>query len=346
MTKFSFSLLLMGALMFFFACNPEDNLGFNPGSGPLGANPNGVFTPCEDGTDITPDDLPDEIRNFLSENYPGFSFDDIEQYLEAVTVRFGIEIEYENEEIEFYFESDGSLISFGDDQSSQMVAIGDLPASILDYLEANFPDIPIEEAEIDFGYGMSFFEIELADGTELYFSEDGSFLCNDNDGDDDDDDEDDNGGNNGDDDDDDDEDGGNNGDDDDDNNNIPAFIYDYLQANYPNAQVDDIDQERLCGGAQAFEVELENENIKLYFDTDGNFLFSASRIGEQDLPQAVMDAISNEYAGYQIHGNHIKEFLFEDGSKQYQVELELFGNDDDEIQVLFSENGSILCSED
>ena len=338
MTKFSFGAFLLSSLLFWASCNPEDTLGFNPDNGPLGANPTGVFSPCEEGVNINLDDLPTEIQDYLSENYPGFSFELIQQFLDSGEIRFGVEIEYQGERIEFYFETDGTLVNFGDDQSSQNVAIDDLPVIILDYLEANFPDIPIQAAEIDWEFGMSFFEVELADGTELYFSEDGTFLCNDDDDDDGDDGDDDG-------DDDDDDDGDGDGDDDI-SNNTQDLIYDYIQANYSNAQVDDIDRERLCDGTQTFEVELENENFKLYFDIDGNFLFSASRIDEQDLPQAVTDAISSEYPGYQIHSNRIKELLFEDGSKQYEIELEQSGNDDDEIKVIFSENGSILCSED
>ncbi|MCB0546086.1 MAG: PepSY-like domain-containing protein [Phaeodactylibacter sp.] len=343
MTKLSLSAFLTGFLLFLSGCNPEDNLGFTPNNGPLGANPNGIFTPCENGVRISPDELPDEVRNYLSENYPGFTFDDIEQFLDSREIRFGIDIEYEGNAIEFYFETDGTVISFGDSQSSQSVAIDDLPAAILDYLETNFPDIPIDISEIDWEYGMSFFEIELADGTELYFSQDGTFLCNDDDdGDDDDGDDDD-----GDDDDGDDDDGDDDDDDDDDyDDNIYTTINAYIQANYSGSSIDEIDRERLCGGVQAYEVELEGEDIKLYFDTDGDFLYSAQRIEEQDLPQAVTDAIASTYAGYQVEDDDVRELLMEDGSKQYQVEIRQPGDDDDDIQAIFSEDGSLICSED
>ena len=97
---------------------------------------------------------------------------------------------------------------------------------------------------------------------------------------------------------------------------------------------------------QAYEVELEGEDIKLYFDTDGDFLYSAQRIEVQDLPQAVTDAIASTYAGYQVEDDDVRELLMEDGSKQYQVEIRQPGDDDDDIQAIFSEDGSLICSED
>ncbi|MCB0593287.1 MAG: PepSY-like domain-containing protein [Lewinellaceae bacterium] len=354
MIKFSFGALLLSGFLFLAACSLEENFGFNPSDGPIGANPSGIYNPCETGVNINPDELPVEIQDYLSANYPGFRYKLIQEFSESGEIRYGIVIRHEGNRIEFYFEADGTLINSGPSQSSQSVNIDSLPALVLDHIEANYPDTPIVEAEIDREFGMSFFKVELADGTALYFSEAGDFLCSSIDGDDDGN-GDDNG--NGDDDDDDDDDGGNgNGDDDDDDdgdddddspNGSLSSIYTYIQDNYSGSSVDDIEFERLCGGPLAFEVQLEGEDVRLYFDMGGNFLFSATSIAEQDLPQAVTDAISSEYPDYQIANNGVKEFLFEDGSKQYQVKLRPSGNnDDDDIKVIFSEGGDIVCSED
>ncbi len=336
MMKFSFGALLFSALLALAACNEEAIFGFNPPDGPSGPNPPGPFSPCEEGVRTSMNGLPDEIRNYLSDNYPGFSYKRIRQFSDpGGEIRYGIVIEHQGEKIEFYFGADGAVINSGNSQPDQGVAVSDLPAPILGHLDGNFPGIPIDTAEMEWQYGMSFFEVELADGTELYFSEDGTFLCNDNDGDDD-----------GDDDDDDD---GDDDDDDDDHgpHDIPANIYTFVQDNYPGSEIREVGHKRLCGGAQALEVKLRGESFRLFFDTDGNFLFSSSRSSEQALPQAVRDAIASEFPDYSIRDDKVKVLEFEDGSKQYQVELRAAGNhDDEEITAIFSEDGSLVCSEE
>ncbi len=110
----------------------------------------------------------------------------------------------------------------------------DLPANILSYIQQNYPNASIVKAELD----DNIYEVYLNNGIELYFSLNGTFL----------------------------------GFDVDDQiipiNNLPQVILDYVATNYPNqsivkAEIDD----------NMYEVELNNE-VELYFDLAGNFLFA------------------------------------------------------------------------
>ena len=217
----------------------------------------------------------------------------MDRYLENGDVRFGVELDSLNLEYELLFDASGSLISSGPDNDDTYISISDLPQEVLDYLEAEFPGMAIDEVSIDVEYGLEFFEVELYDDLEVYFSIDGIFVCSENsDGNDDDDDgDDDDNGNDDDDDDngnddDDDDDNGNDDDDDDDDdnevNNLPAGVSEFINSNYPGYQIDEAYTEEFCNNTNILEVEIEmgSQDIDLYFDLDGNFLFE----GDDNVP--------------------------------------------------------------
>ena len=187
--KFLFFLPILFALN---SCvNDDDGLNLS-----LNNPPNSSFLPCEDGEDISISSLPQAIRDYIADNYPGYVIDEAEQFFNDV--RFGVEIERDDDDdddLELLFTEDGVLISSGDDDDDddRTVPVANLPQSVLDYIEANYPGLSIGEAELELEYGLTFYEIELDDDIELYFSEDGTFLCRDDDGDGDGDDDDDGG---------------------------------------------------------------------------------------------------------------------------------------------------------
>jgi len=110
----------------------------------------------------------------------------------------------------------------------------ELPVAILSYIQQNYPAASITKVELS----GNVYEVYLNNGIELYFNQNGEFL----------------------------------GFQMDDLiisiNELPQAILDYVAVNYPNQTIvkAEIDDNR-------YEVELNNE-IELYFDLNGNFLFA------------------------------------------------------------------------
>lgn len=335
--------LLFGALalisaLSFGSCNLLDD-NDTPGGNPFSTvfNPDAVFSPCDEGVDASYESLPAIAQDYVQENFPNWEVDDVDQYLENGEVHFGVELDSLDMEYELLFDAEGNLISSGEDEDDNYISIDDLPQEVLDYLETEFPGMTIDEVSIDVEYGLEFFEVELYDDLEAYFSIDGVFVCSENsDGNDDDD-----SGN-----DDDDDDG--NGDDDDDDNqvdNLPAGINEFISSNYPGYEIDDADNEEFCENTNILEVEIEmgSHEIDLYFDMDGNFLFEADDISTASLPAAVAATLTTEYPGFQI--DEAEMLTLPDGSIQYWVEVENDEDDDEnEYDVILAEDGSVICS--
>jgi uncharacterized membrane protein YkoI len=126
--------------------------------------------------------------------------------------------------------------------------------------------------------------------------------------------------------------------------NLPPEISTYLKDNYSGYNIESIDSEDICDDQQVFEVELEDgpgPDLELYFSLDGEYLFKAVDINKSSLPTAVLDAIATNFSGYTIDEDDLHRFEFEDGSIQYEVELDAVGQED--IDVIFAPDGSIIC---
>ena len=86
-----------------------------------------------------------------------------------------------------------------------------------------------------------------------------------------------------------------------------------------------------------------SQDIDLYFDLDGNFLFEGDDISTASLPAAVVATLNAQYPNYNI--NDAEMLTLPDGSIQYWVEVENDDDDDeDEYDVVLTADGSIICS--
>ena len=197
-----------------------------------------AFSPCSDDEDVAYESLPDAIRNYLSENFNGMELNEIERLVNGDTLRYGIEVERGNIDVELLFSVSGEMLSSGNEVEDRNVSLDELPAVVLDYIQQNFPGQVIASAELDSEYGHRFYEVHFNDDTEVYFTEDGNFICyddssgDDNSGDD----------NSGDD---------NSGDDNSSDDNVPitslpTSVTDYVAANYPEYTVKKAEKEDLC----------------------------------------------------------------------------------------------------
>lgn len=139
-----------------------------------------------------------------------------------------------------------SPCEWGDD-----IHLDSLPQTILDYLNTEFANIEIDDAEVFFDEGQMRYGIRLGNGMEILFDENGVVISS--------------------------------GDDD---NEVPVAvdsllqsILDYVGDNFPGISISDASIEIEFGDIY-FEIELDND-IDLYFDHLGNFLCQDDE-GEHD----------------------------------------------------------------
>jgi len=231
-----------------------------------------------DEEEIDPADLPQTIIDYLAENYPGVDIDEVEYDDDGY-----YEVELDNG-VELYFDEDGNLIGMDDDDEEdegdeEEIDPADLPQTIIDYLAENYPGVDIDEVEYD---DDGYYEVELDNGVELYFDEDGNLI-----GMDDDDEEDE-------------------GDEENiDPADLPQTIIDYLAENYPGVDIDEVEYD----DDGYYEVELDN-GVELYFDEDGNLIGMDDEDDDQtqddrevtpnQLPRPITNYITNNYPGASI----------------------------------------------
>lgn len=187
-----------------------------------------VYKEYDDRDDDRPipiSSLPQNIRDYIASNYPNVTiiWAEVDDDEYEVTLSDGTEL---------YFDLRGRFIKA--ERDDVPVNPADLPASILSYIQTNFPNAQIVKAERDENY----YEVYLSNGIELYFTLAGVFI----------------------------------GQDADDRpiniSDLPVAITNYVSQNYPtlsivSAEIDD----------NMYEVTLSN-GIELYFDLNGNFLYA------------------------------------------------------------------------
>ncbi|MEO0790334.1 MAG: PepSY-like domain-containing protein [Bacteroidota bacterium] len=124
---------------------------------------------------------------------------------------------------------------------------------------------------------------------------------------------------------------------------LPASVQMFIDDNYPGFDQTDHGLEDFCDDQPAIEVELEDgpgPDVDLYFDPDGNFLFSAIDVVLADLPAEVLDAIAATYPDYEIEEDDIELQEWADGSIRYEVGIE---STDDDLELVLNADGSIYC---
>lgn len=138
--------------------------------------------------EIDPAVLPQNILDFISDNFPGQGIDEAE-----LENNGNYEIELDND-IELIFDGEGNFLGQAKDENEdeegedeEDINPADLPQVIQDYITENYPDNIIIEAEVD----EDEYEVTLNNGVELEFDLEGNLLnVEDGNGEDDDDDDD------------------------------------------------------------------------------------------------------------------------------------------------------------
>ncbi len=117
-------------------------------------------------------------------------------------------------------------------------------------------------------------------------------------------------------------------------NDVPSDLRTTFEQAYPKAT--DVEWE-MEGDNYKVEFEINREDHEIWYPADENTAKTEKEISENDLPQAVVSAISSTYAGYKIDSIEMTE---ENGSATYEVEMEKGWND--EKQVVFNAEGKVL----
>lgn len=199
----------------------------------------------------------------------------------------------------------GSITNNSSDDSLEVI-----PPAIQTYIDTNYPGLIIVKAEVetDPANPAVAFEVELNDGTDVYFDIDGNFLF----------DEAPSGSGGG---------GGGSG------TNIPiaslpTIITDYVTLNYPDAII----TEAKVQDNGVYKVELNN-GLELYFDASGNFLAldtDDDNISIASLPAAITNYVAANYPDAVI----IEAEIEDDGL--YEVEL------NNGLELYFDASGNFL----
>ncbi|MEO1435241.1 MAG: PepSY-like domain-containing protein [Bacteroidota bacterium] len=261
-----------------------------------------VFASCEEDV-LNPNILPDNALTFIDQNYPNAVIETIEYEDDIEDDLDDDDVDYDDycydvelaDGTDLYFDCNGEFLWSDDDDESDNIDYDELPQSVQDYLAQNYPNAEIceidEEDDADEPYR---YEVTLTNGLELYFDANGNFLFAEQDDDNECDDVD-----------------GYQDDDSDSNyDELPESIQDYLTQNHANDPICEIDEEDDADEPYTWEITLES-GLELYFDADGNFLFSEQDedyvCGEDDadsddpdsdfadLPQAIQDYLNQNH---------------------------------------------------
>lgn len=129
---------------------------------------------------------------------------------------------------------------------------------------------------------------------------------------------------------------------------LPEIAQNYISDNFGGYTIQSFEFEDLCLDSISYEVELEDgpgPDLELYFDLQGNFLFTAYDISLAELPQLILELISTDFPGYSIDTDELELYEYPDGSQLYAVELESLSENGDDIELVFSADGSIVCQQ-
>lgn len=324
MKKYLFYFTLLVGVVGFQSCNSDWFGNYNPDDPDEESPINIEISPCDEGEEITIDSIPQSILDYINTNFEGLEIESAEVFDNNGEIAIGIEL---SDGTSILFDETGLVITSANEEEEQEISVDSLLQGIIDYVNNNFQGASIESAEFEVEYGAIYLELELDDGSAVIFDLEGNFLCEDNDEEDDHEDD----------------------DDEDEEVDLPDVIIDFIANNYPNYSIEEAELETLCDSTEVYEVEIEqetaddDEELELFFDLDGNFLFEIQEISFNDLPAIVIDAINSNYPNANIDTDEAYVLLFADGSMQYEVELE---NNDEELELIIDAEGVIICIEE
>jgi len=126
---------------------------------------------------------------------------------------------------------------------------------------------------------------------------------------------------------------------------LSQVIKDYINANWPGYNILHADYDSLCVNGLVKEVMIGKKDslppLKIIFSNANVYLLQAERFRYADVPQAVKDFVTANYAGYQVCPESEK-FTLADNSLQFMVYLRL---NKDHKRLRMKADGTLVCSQ-
>jgi uncharacterized membrane protein YkoI len=119
--------------------------------------------------------------------------------------------------------------------------------------------------------------------------------------------------------------------------NVPEQVKSTFNSSY--AQATDVEWKEKNGSYYA-QFELNNTDHYVVYSADGTVEKSGHEIPVSELPQAVRDAISQQYAGRTIEEAKTVE---KDGKTMYKAKLD---GDGEDLKVVFNADGTVMQEKD
>ena len=126
---------------------------------------------------------------------------------------------------------------------------------------------------------------------------------------------------------------------------LSSAITGYISMNYSGYEIMHAEKDSLCSVGSIYEVMLRmNDSIpvKLLFDLSGNYLYKASRIDYTNVPQAIKDSITANNSGYNpMH--RCEEFILVTADLQYRI---FIANGTSHKRVIYNADGTLICEQE
>jgi len=126
---------------------------------------------------------------------------------------------------------------------------------------------------------------------------------------------------------------------------LSVNIVDFITVNYPSFTIKHAELDSICQFGNVTEVMIDDSTAsimqKLAFDSLDAYLFLAERVHYTEVPQAVIDAITVNYAGYTAR-DRAEKFTLAGGETEYKIYLV---NGQTRISVIFNEDGTVVCED-
>lgn len=123
---------------------------------------------------------------------------------------------------------------------------------------------------------------------------------------------------------------------------IPASIQEYVAVNYIGYTIHNARYDSLCQFGIVINVMIDStreQHHKLIFDASGLFLALAHRVDSTEIPASVLNTITTQFPGYVLR-KKAEQLTLADGSVQYRIFMHQEG---DRKSVVILADGTLLC---
>lgn len=276
-------------------------------------------------------DVPDDVASWLEANYPGYTYElSISKFCSEEIYK--VKATKDAEVIFLYFSLDQSYF-----QSAVLIANADLPEAVTAAIATDYPDHTIVDNSSTYQInraGEIWYQVRLQSDSEVLevvYKEDATFVCSAE-------------GSN------DPVDEGEGMEEEEEDMDpiklIPQAVIDLITEQFPGYIFSSISNGVLCTGTEVYILKGGKglATLWLYFDLDWNLLQSAQPVPEKDLPEAVLEGIAADYAGYKIMNNKSWKVSGVGGEIWYRVYIKK-NQSGQKMYVLYTEAGVFTCEE-